>query len=285
MKAIPRGAIRWINMISANAKKLSENEYISSDGVRRCRKCNEPTTWTGSAKIKEDGAIINCTFRRKCRCQKEQLAKASEEYLANQIQIAKIRAFKRFGLKYTKCDFTTDDRKNISLTEKVRSYINNFDKYYANGQGLILCGNVGVGKTYAAAIIINEILKKKNLKTDQLYKCYITKLETIKRSILNKNYSDDQVFGVLNNQDLLVIDDFGTQNDTNFVLELMQNIIDARYNNCKPIIITTNVDFNNIQKYADPKQRLAYERVRSRLCEMCKIIKCEGSDRRIYAQG
>lgn len=279
MTDIRRGVVNCLTTISNNAKKVCENEYISSDGVKRCRKCNEPTTEEGQCEL-PDGTIFKYTRRRTCSCLIE-----PDAYQAQKIRIARDQAFEKFGVKYEKCDFTTDDRKNISLTEKIHSYVDNFDKYYANGQGLILYGNVGVGKTYAAAIIVNEILKKKNFKNDQLYKCYITKLETIKRDILGKKYSDNEVFAALINKDLLVIDDFGTQNDTNFALELMQNVIDIRYNNCKPTIITTNIDFNNMQGYIDPKQRLAYERIRSRLCEMCKIIECEGRDRRIYASG
>lgn len=284
MVTITPDAAPLLDMISTNAKRVCEYEYISSDGVRRCKKCNEPTTAECSVQL-TDGTTANFTRRVICRCKKEKKTAELEMIQALNMQHARDRAFEKFGLKYSQCDFTTDDRKNISLTKKIHSYVDNFDKYYDNGQGLILYGNVGVGKTYAAAIIVNELLKKKNLKNGQFYKCYITKLEAIKRDILEKKYSDNQVLAALINKDLLVIDDFGTQNDTNFALELMQNVIDIRYNNCKPTIITTNINFNNMQGYIDPKQRLAYERIRSRLCEMCKIIECEGRDRRIYASG
>lgn len=279
MTDISQGVANCLTTISNNAKKVYENEYISSDGVKRCRKCNEPTTAKEQCEL-PDGTIFNYTRRVSCSCPIE-----PDVYQVQKIRIARDHAFEKFGLKYKKCDFTTDDLRNISLTEKMHGYVDNFDKYYADGQGLILYGNVGVGKTYAAAVIVNEIVKKKNLKNGQLYKCYITKLETIKRDILEKKYGDNQVFATLIDKDLLVIDDFGTQNDTNFALELMQNVIDARYNNCRPTIITTNINFNNMQEYTDPKRRLAYERIRSRLCEMCKLIHCEGRDRRIYASG
>lgn len=261
---------------------VSKFEYVDSKGVKRCKKCNEKTICKYPLRLKT-GKEVMVWARCVCDC----ISLAEEEgQLARQaslIQINQNKAFEGFGRKYKKCTFATDDKKNMAFTKIMHAYVKNFDKYYADGLGLILYGSTGTGKTYAAAVMVNEILRKENPKTDKLYSCFITKCETIKQNILAR-HNDAEVFGKLASVDLLVLDDFGTQNDTNFMMELMQKIVDARYNNCKPTIITTNIDLTTKRNEGNQTQILAYQRIQSRLCEMCKIVKCGGKDRRVASK-
>jgi len=68
-----------------------------------------------------------------------------------------------------------------------------------------------------------------------------------------------------------VIDDFGVQRNTEWEMEILYNLIDARYANRRLTFVTTN------QK-ADELKELAQGRIYSRFLEMCHIIHVDGYD-------
>ena len=76
---------------------------------------------------------------------------------------------------------------------------------------------------------------------------------------------------VLSNVPYLVIDDFGVQRNTEWEMEILYNLIDARYANRRLTFVTTN------QK-ADELKELAQGRIYSRFLEMCHIIHVDGYD-------
>ena len=75
------------------------------------------------------------------------------------------------------------------------------------------------------------------------------------------------------NVPFLVIDDFGVQRNTEWESEMLYNLIDSRYAEERPIIITSNF---NIDKFKE----VANGRVYSRVLEMCKIIHLDLPDYR-----
>jgi len=83
----------------------------------------------------------------------------------------------------------------------------------------------------------------------------------------NSNKSEYFIIKDLIKYDVLVIDDFGTQRETDWENEKLYELIDGRNNNNKMTIITSNNDFTNIKKDA------LYDRILSRIMEMCIIYK------------
>ena len=86
-----------------------------------------------------------------------------------------------------------------------------------------------------------------------------------------QNYLDS-----LNEFDLLVIDDLGIERNTEYVNELVYNIIDARYRSGKPMIITTNLKYSDLHNAEDTSKARIY----SRIIEMCLPVLVGGEDRR-----
>ena len=73
--------------------------------------------------------------------------------------------------------------------------------------------------------------------------------------------------------DLLVIDDLGAEKASEWTQERFYSVIDHRYANCLPLIVTSNL----------PPSKLAEQtgdRAASRLAEMCTVFAMTGSDRR-----
>ena len=75
--------------------------------------------------------------------------------------------------------------------------------------------------------------------------------------------------------DLLVLDDFGQERATDFVLEELERIVDWRYRNRLPIAVSTNLtvgQMSSAQKYG--------ERAISRWAESCELVQVGGGDYR-----
>jgi len=73
---------------------------------------------------------------------------------------------------------------------------------------------------------------------------------------------------------LLIIDDFGTNRTTGWTDEILYSIVNFRYENKLPLIITTNLSIDKFKESND-------ERLMSRIFEMCKGIKFSGPDYRL----
>ena len=75
----------------------------------------------------------------------------------------------------------------------------------------------------------------------------------------------------LNKCRLLIIDDLGTERNTEYSMELIYSIIDDRYVNRKPMIVTTNLSLTELN---NPTDRV-HDRVFSRILNMCAPVKVD----------
>ena len=90
---------------------------------------------------------------------------------------------------------------------------------------------------------------------------------------LNSSFSGrNDVVDKLCRYPLLIIDDFGMERGTEYVLEQIYNIVDSRYRSRKPLIVTTNLTLDEIRHPQDT----AHARIYDRLLEMCVPISCIG---------
>ena len=91
------------------------------------------------------------------------------------------------------------------------------------------------------------------------------------------NLDRNQYINNLTSKTLFVIDDFGIERDTEYALEQIYNVINARYQKDKPTIITTNIDYKELDRQQD---NLTLERIYSRIREMGVPLKIDRNDRR-----
>ena len=86
---------------------------------------------------------------------------------------------------------------------------------------------------------------------------------------------------MLNNAKLLILDDLGTERNTDYALEKVYNIVDSRSRVSKPMILTTNLDLQDMIQAED----IRYKRIYDRILETCYPVKVSGdSFRRISAE-
>lgn len=258
-----------IDTIGARAARQyseTEGDYRNEDGLLICGKCH---TQKECVLTKSDGTAR--TVRCACECSVAQNAKEAEEKRKRD-RLQYLDSMRRTGFPdaemrewtFAKSDHTDQKNENIA-----RRYVANFDAMRSQGTGLLLCGSVGTGKSFLAAAIANELIS-------QGTPCLMTNFSRIISRISEKFGGDQKYLDNLNRFDLLIIDDLGSERDTEFTWEKVMNVVDARYRAGLPLIITTNLTLKDL---ADPSD-IRRQRVFSRLKEMCIFLEADGADRR-----
>jgi len=169
-----------------------------------------------------------------------------------------------------------DNGQIIQGATLLKSYFSTLvDNIYGNKasiKGFYLWGEPGRGKTYFAYILLNELIFRfvKPGKFISLSKSFQELRHTFDESSDTHGQAMPMI-DVLSNVPYLVIDDFGVQRNTEWELEIIYNLIDARYAHRRLTFVTTN------QK-ADELKDLAQGRIYSRFLEMCHIIHVTGQD-------
>lgn len=217
---------------------------------------------------------------RKCRCEKLEELQQKEYEKKAIIAQNKCRAFGAQFKRYENSSVTTDDGKNKKLFTFIKRYIENIDENIRKGKGIVFYGDTGTGKTFAAASILNEVIKKFIPESDKIYTGCITNFTEIIQDV-QKNFAskfDSTLF--FKTCSLLVIDDFGSERKTSFAKEIITDIINSRYNTKKPIILTTNINMKDNFGF-NCEDEMFEKRIYSRLIEMCMMVHVTGRDRRL----
>jgi DNA replication protein DnaC len=165
------------------------------------------------------------------------------------------------------------------------------EEYPLDNTGLLLIGSIGVGKTHLSVGIIKELILSKG--TACLFYDYRELLKEIQNSYNDSVKATElEVLRPVFETELLVLDELGAVKPTEWVWDTVSLILNTRYNNNRTTIITTNYpddaprdshtnsEFARAQRAARGEtlgDRIG-ERMRSRLHEMCRIIKMEGAD-------
>jgi len=116
---------------------------------------------------------------------------------------------------------------------------------------LLLEGAYGCGKTHLAAAIANACVHRG---VPTLFITVPDLLDSLRFAYGSQETTFEARFEEIRNADLLVMDDFGTQNATAWAQEKLFQIINYRYTNKLPTVITTNLILDEIES-----------RIRSRL--------------------
>jgi DNA replication protein DnaC len=118
---------------------------------------------------------------------------------------------------------------------------------------LLLQGNFGCGKTHLAAAIANFAV---DLGVPTLFITVPDLLDSLRFAYQSPEATFEERFEEIRQADLLILDDFGTQNATQWAQEKLFQIINYRYINRLPLVVTTNLSIQDIE-----------DRIRSRLMD------------------
>lgn len=152
--------------------------------------------------------------------------------------------------------------------------------FTTEGKGLLLTGNIGVGKTHLAVGMLIALIREKSVRG--LFCDYRELLKQIQHSYNPQSNSTE--LGILRpifDAEVLVLDELGAAKPTEWVWDTVALILNTRYNDKRTTIITTNYPDLAPAAAANREETLGDrigERMRSRLSEMCVPIEMRGSD-------
>ncbi len=147
---------------------------------------------------------------------------------------------------------------------------------------LYIYGKTGVGKTYLSIAFLNYLLKEKGI--SGYFISFREFVEELKNRLLDKD-EFKAYFQNIKTKSILVLDDVGAERDTEFVRNVLFEILDYRYNNKLLTLITTNLSpralIERLSSYNNPSEDTSLgDRLYSRLCEAGEFIYVEGKDER-----
>jgi DNA replication protein DnaC len=212
---------------------------IEQDGVRRVARCD---CWrAGLTNRLLDEAKIPPRYRR---CTLDTLISYTNEKFLKAIDAAR-----RFAESFPVCD-----------------------------KGLLIIGPPGIGKTHIAVAVLSDVIRRAGARG--LYYDTRTLLTLIRSSYdpVIKTTPIDYLRPCME-ADLLVLDDLGAERLTDWVEETMSMIVNARYNNRKLTIFTSNYEDVPGDDLNTLLARVGF-RLHSRLREMCTSLEYDGPDYR-----
>ena len=255
---------QWIENISQRVPTDGDT-YLGEDGLLYCQRCN--TARQSRIEIFGRTLTVNCI----CRCMAEERDR-QEELQKRQERMVQIRRYRDAGFPDAEMQgyrFENDDGSTPELTRAMQAYVENFPTLRKDGKGLLLYGNVGTGKSFLAACIVNALI-------DEGYPCLMTNFSRLTNKISGMWEGKQEYIDSLTRFSLVAIDDLGVERDTEYMNESVTTIIDSLYRAKVPIIITSNYTPKQLTEDCEIRKRRVYDR----LLERCHPVKVDGPSRR-----
>lgn len=257
------------------ADRVAENsterpsDYYDEEGLLRCGICKmrKENRYNFMGRVR----VVSCL----CKCD-QAIMEARKEEDAKREFARRVQSIKTIGLtekRFYEWRFENDNGKNSKL-DLARKYVQEWDEMQKKNIGYVIMGPVGTGKSFFAGCIANALM-------EQGISVMMTNFSRILNE-LTKPYADkNQIISNLVSYPLLIIDDLGIERNSEFALEMIYNVIDRRYCTKKPLIVTTNLSYQDMMR---SDQDMEHQRIYSRLMEMCLPVIYKGSDQRMQEQ-
>ena len=247
----------------------SEKEYIK-DGHAYCKVCHE----------RKDGDVMEffgnkMILRVACKCDREieQQKKRREKQM--EIERLKRTCFNSMReWSYTFENYQGEENQSLMIA---KNFVEDYEKMKKENIGLLFYGSVGSGKTYLACSIANSLIEQYQISVKiRNFAQIINELQKSSFDFDKNAYIESLV-----NTSVLILDDLGIERDTSYAKEQVYNIVNSRYLKQKPTIFTTNLSYDTIQNCKDSVE---YQRIYSRIIEMCIPVMVVGEDFRTFIQ-
>lgn len=235
------------------------------DITEYCEVCGEP----------KEGLVDNPfggSFRVRimCRCDRERAEREESDRARREDDADLERRIRHAFIADSQRSMTfdaDDGRYPSEAMETAKAYA---DKL-AHGSidfGLLMFGPPDSGKTFMSCCIANEALKAG-------MSVYMRSMPWIIGKMDDRS-SREQVRDDMDRCGLLIIDDLGAERSTSYAQELVYGVIDARYQQRRPMVVSTNLTRQELANPDDMESRRIY----SRLLEMCLPVEVDTGRKR-----
>lgn len=138
------------------------------------------------------------------------------------------------------------------------------------GESLFLYGGTGLGKTFLSSCIAKDILEQgHDVFYQPAYKIF-RMFESYKFNHDDRELAKSHIDRIMQTE-LLIIDDLGAEMVTAYTAEVLFDLINTRANKRQATIISTNLDFNDLET-------IYSQRITSRILGNYVILECVGDD-------
>ena len=252
---------------AADTPNAAPDDYINpNDGLKYCGKCRTPKEAYFAENHRFNGIDRHPTD---CKCaaeeKKRREAEMQEFHRISHINLLRSEAFRDIPAAAWRFDKASVMTKQLT---KARKYAEKWDDFCREGIGLLLFGNVGTGKSYAAGCIANALIDR------MISVYYVSSTDVVNRMQGNFGADRDQYLKQLMRPDLLILDDLGAERNTSYGKERVFDVVNRRTLTGKPLIITTNIALSVMQKAADLDDRRIYDRI----LEACVPVLFDGEN-------
>lgn len=249
----------------------NQKEYVGQDGLLYCAICHRAVQKKIIMPFLNTEKIVHCI----CDCDKKEMILRKEQEKSEERKRKRLICFEATAtqsnhhsnmLHWT---FANDNRRNPNVSDAMQKYVLNFEEFKRDGKGILLCGDVGVGKSYMAACVANALI-------DKDYSVLMTNFTRIVNRIQEDFKGRQEYIDSLSKYTLLVIDDLGIERQSDYMQEMIYNIVDSRWRSGLPFFVTTNLTPNELKK----PENIGHKRIYERIIERCFLIKMEGVSQR-----
>jgi DNA replication protein DnaC len=224
--------------------------------------------------------VANGADRRVARCDCRLKARAGT-----------LLAAARIPKRYEHCELSNFEFEGsrISLAPARMAACRFVEEYPLDATGLLIVGQIGRGKTHLAVGIAKALIREKGIPC--LFYDYRELLKEIQNSYnASVQTTELDVLRPIFNTEVLILDELGAVKPTEWVWDAVSFIINSRYNENRATILTTNFEdqpsAGAAEKSLSPAKAAnrdptlgdrITDRMRSRLHEMCRVIRLEGA--------
>ena len=242
------------------------DDYIDpSDGLKYCGKCHTPKEAFYPADLQNQGfhkhpVMCQCAAEKRDREEAERREYERMSYMT-MLRSEAFRDIPAAGWRFDHAVVTPQ-------LAKAKEYAANWDSFKQDGIGLLLFGDVGTGKSYAAGCVANALI-------DRLESVlFVGMSDVVNRMQGNFGTDRDHYMKSLMRPDLLILDDLGAERNTSFGKERVFDVVDKRLLTGKPMIVTTNIPLSVMKQAADLDDRRIFDRI----LEVCVPIRFDGEN-------
>ncbi len=213
-----------------------------------------------------------------CACRARRVASARARRLRERVP----RRYMDLSWERNPLAQIAQDPHNRDMVRKVRHFCGNIESKLARGEGLWIMGHTGTGKTTLGYMVAATAAHAEHSVLSFNAVALLNRLRATFDP--DSRESTDEIIRALAEVDLLHIEDLRVVRPTEWVLEQLYLIVNARYEERRSIVFTSDIDSDEDGPLQPDPRKLSKhigERTFSRLMEMCgDPVVIAGEDKR-----